>query len=170
MPTVGEILAQMLNSEDGAEKVAAVKTEDKTEKTEAEKIAENLNLTPEEIDAASQELEEAEKTAEAEKRAEEAVYLGRFMAQGFVDELQKLGEGVGGSEPNNVAAQGASTPQDGSVTNRVAEAIANAHGQKQTPKKEELKAVLQAARANFMVADNKSPKSEPTPALMTESK
>jgi len=170
MPTVGEILAQMLNSEDGAEKVATVNTDGKTDKTEAEKIAESLNLTPEEIEAASQELEEAEKTAEAEKRAEEAVYLGRFMAQGFVNELQKLGEGVGGSEPNNIAAQGASTPQDGSVANRVAEAIANAHGQKQTPKKEELKAVLQAARANFMASNQNSQMAVPTPALMTESK
>ena len=170
MPTVGEILAQMLNSEDGAEKTAEANTEVKTEKTEAEKIAESLNLTKEEVEAASQELEEAEKTAEAEKRAEEAVYLGRFMARGFVDELQKLGEGVGGTEPNNIADQGASTPQDGSVANRVAEAIANAHGQKQTPKKEELKAVLQAARANFMAADNLAQKAEPGTALMTESK
>jgi hypothetical protein len=176
MPTVAEILAQMLDSDDGAEKTAETENQETKEpevQDEYAKIAQELNLTPEEVEQATQELEEEEKRAEAEKKAEEAVYLGRFMARGFFDELQKLGVGsyggVGGSEPSH-PDQGAGTPQDGSVSNRVAEAIANSHGQKKTPKKEELKAVLRAARANFMVGDQVSPKGEPAVALNTESK
>lgn len=174
MPTVAEVLAVMLESDDGAEKTAETNSPEFTDETA--KLAEQFEMTPEEVEQAKVELDEEEKRAEAEKKAEEAVLLGRFMARGYFDELQKLGAGtvsgyggVAGSEPSH-PDQGAGTPQDGSVSNRVAEAIANTHGQKQTPKKDELKAHLKAQRANFFVGQQNSPKGVPPVAVATESK
>jgi hypothetical protein len=172
MPTVAEILAEMLKADGGVEKTAAEETETQEQPSENvyESIANELNLSEEEVDKLQAEVE-GDDHEEAEKKAEEAVYLGRFMARGFVDELMKLGydaKGVGGHEPDNKGKD--STPQDGSVSNRVAEAIANKHGQKQTPKKEELKAVLRAARASFVAKETQGAKSAPKPALRAESK
>ena len=174
MPTVAEILATMLESEDGAEKTAKTNISEVDEETA--KLAEQFELTPEEVEQAKEELDEEEKHAEAEKKAEEAILLGRFMARGYLDELQKLGAGtvkgyggVSGSEPSH-PDQGAGTPQDGSISNRVAEAIANTHGQKKTQKKDELKAHLKAQRADFFVGEQNSPKGVPPVALATESK
>ena len=93
MPTVSDLLQQMLEGntqEPDAEKTAAETSSD----DQYEKIAKELNLSPEEIEAATNELEGLEKKAEAEKKADEAVLLGRFMARGFVDELQKVGSGT----------------------------------------------------------------------------
>jgi hypothetical protein len=117
MPTVSDLLQQMLEDntpEAPAEKTAA----EHSEEDQYEKIAKELNLSPEEIEAATAELEGQEKKAEAEKKAEEAVLLGRFMARGFVDELQKVGSGTpvvnkGGGKAVQQQAD-ASTPQDGS--------------------------------------------------------
>jgi len=137
MPTVSEILAQLL--EDGApsegEKTAAETTEETEETTSdpvVEQVAKELNLSAEEVEAASQALDEGEKTAEAEKKAEEAELLGRFMARGFVDELQKLGGALEMGSGKVVQQQAdASTPQDGSkVLSKVKAAVEKAHTSK----------------------------------------
>lgn len=166
MPTVGEILATMFEGNETSEKVAEVNTQ----VGGIEKFAADNGISTEEAIALSQEIDadEAEKVAheEAEKQASEAVHMGRFMARGFYDELAKLG-GVGGSEPTTTD-QGASVPQDGSVANRIAEKLSVMHGEKNTPKKEELKAALVAQRANFVAGG--SEEVEPKPALATDAK
>jgi len=165
MSTVAEILAQMLDPNAETEKVAQVAD---TEVNEIQKLASEFGCTAEDVASVMGEIDEEEKTAEAEKTAEEAVYMGRFMARGFVDELNKLGSaGVGGYEPTTTD-QGGNMPQDGSVTNRIADAISKTHGQTQAPKKEELKAAIKAQRANFQAAGMNAV--APTTALETEYK
>jgi len=167
MPSVAEILAQMLDTPAETEKTAQPADVQETKVDDNEKLAAEYGCTAEDVAELNAELDQEEAHEEAEKQAEEATFLGRFMARGFMDELQKIGMGVGGSEPTTTD-QGGDVPQDGSVANRVAQTLSVTHGQKQTPKKDELKAALKAQRANFQVADNKAV--EPAPALETESK
>jgi hypothetical protein len=127
MATVAEILAQMLEGAPAeAEKTAETETE--TDSV-VEQISKELNLSPEEVEAASQALDESEKTAEAEKKAEEAELLGRFMARGFVDEMKKIGGTLemGGGQKVQQQAD-ASVPQDGGkVLSKVKAAVEKVH-------------------------------------------
>jgi len=173
MPTVTDILSQMLNADGQETEKIAAETQAPSQEDDIQKLATEYNTTPEEVKNVMAEIDEEEKRAEAEKQAEEAMVLGRFMARGFVDELQKIGadpgygSGVGGSEPTTTN-QGSTVPQDGSTANRLAQALSAAHGQQQTPKKEELKAALMARRANFQAAGKDA--TSPSTALETESK
>jgi len=128
MPTVSEILEQMLaGSAPEAEKTAAETTEAGDDV--ASQIAKELNLSSEEVDAATQALEETEKKAEAEKKAEEAELIGRFMARGFIDELNKVGGALELGAGQKVQQQAdASTPQDGGkVLSKVKAAVEKLH-------------------------------------------
>jgi uncharacterized protein YfkK (UPF0435 family) len=128
MPTVSEILEQMLaGSAPEAEKTAAETTEAGDDV--ASQIAKELNLSSEEVDAAAQALEETEKKAEAEKKAEEAELIGRFMARGFIDELNKVGGALELGSGQKVQQQAdASTPQDGGkVLSKVKAAVEKLH-------------------------------------------
>ena len=160
MATVSEILQQMLEGgSEPAEKTAADSKgeETKAPETDVEKIARELNLSPEEIEAAAQELEGQEKQAEAEKKAEEAVILGRFMARGFVDELNKVGMSVGTPAVNKGGGKAvqqqadASTPQDGSkVLAKIKSAVENLHTPDSPTKSVDnmsvVKSIIQTAR------------------------
>jgi len=124
MPTVAEILEQMLAaSPSETEKTATTETEPSDDV--AEQVAKELNLSAEEVEAASQALEETEKQAEAEKKAEEAELIGRFMARGFVDELNKVGGSLEMGSGQKVQQQAdAACPQDGGkVLSKVKSAI-----------------------------------------------
>jgi len=127
MPTVAEILAQMLETPSPeAEKSASAET---TSDDVAEQVAKELNLSAEEVDAAAKALEETEKKAEAEKKAEEAELIGRFMARGFIDELNKVGGTLemGGGQKVQQQAD-ASTPQaGGKVLSKVKSAVEKLH-------------------------------------------
>ena len=128
MPTVAEILAQMLETPSPeAEKTASTETEGSDDV--ATQVAKELNLSAEEVEAAAQVLEETEKKAEAEKKAEEAEILGRFMARGFMDELNKVGAGLNLGGGQGVQQQAdASTPQDGGkVLSKVKAAVEKLH-------------------------------------------
>ena len=128
MPTVSEILEQMLaGSAPEAEKTAAETTEAGDDV--ASQIAKELNLSSEEVDAAAQAIEETEKKAEAEKKAEEAELIGRFMARGFIDELNKVGGALEMGSGQKVQQQAdASTPQDGGkVLSKVKAAVEKLH-------------------------------------------
>lgn len=127
MSSVAELLASMLD----AQAPEAEKTAQAAEQPAdvAEQVAKELNLSPEEAAAAESVLEESEKKAEAEKLADEATMLGRFMARGFMDELKKVGGALemgGGGKVEQQAA--AATPQDGSkVLAKVKAAVEKAH-------------------------------------------
>lgn len=163
MATVSEILQQMLGEgPEPAEKTAAdskgeTQPEKSEEDTQVEKIARELDLSPEEIEAAAAELDRLEKRAEAEKKAEESELLGRFMARGFVDELQKMGMSVGDSAVNKGGgkavqqAADASCPQDGStVLAKVKSAVEGEHVPKSPTASEDtmnmVKRIINSAR------------------------
>lgn len=102
--TIDEIFAALIN--DGEEtKTAGEETETAGEETrtagEEEKIAALAEVLPKEaldvLRGFVKEAEEEEKKAEQVKEAEEAIATGRFMARGFVSELQKLGGDYGES-------------------------------------------------------------------------
>jgi len=109
--TIDEIFAALIN--EGEEVKTAgeeVKPEEEAKvegekKPEAEKVAALAEILPEEalnvLREYVKEAEEEEKKAEQVKEAEEAIATGRFMARGFVAELQKLGADYG--EPMEVA-------------------------------------------------------------------
>jgi hypothetical protein len=128
MPTVAEILAQMLETPSPeAEKTASTETE--VSDDVATQVAKELNLSAEEVDAAAQALEETEKKAEAEKKAEEAELIGRFMARGFIDELNKVGGSLEMGSGQKVQQQAdAACPQDGGkVLSKVKAAVEKVH-------------------------------------------
>ena len=126
MPTVSEILEQMLAvSAPESEKTAATETTEATDDV-ASQVAKELNLSAEEVEAASNALEETEKQAEAEKKAEEAELIGRFMARGFIDEMNKVGAGslnMGGGQGVQQQADAACPQDGGKVLSKVKAAI-----------------------------------------------
>ena len=164
MATVSEILQQMLGEgPEPAEKTAADSKGETSQPVTSEedeqiaKIARELDLSPEEIEAAAAELDSLEKRAEAEKKAEEAEVLGRFMARGFVDELQKMGMQVGDPSVNKGGgkavqqAADASCPQDGStVLAKVKSAVEGEHVPKSPTSSEDVmgrvKKIIQTAQ------------------------
>jgi len=164
MPTVSEILTQMLEDSTAPsepEKTAAVAGSDDDIVAQ---VAKELNLTPEEAEAAVSELEEGEKHAEAEKLAEEATVLGRFMARGFIEEVQKLGSGweMGGGKKVQQQAD-ASTPQEGSKVLAKVKAAIESKNRPETPTKD----VAMQSVVKKILATARKVKPVPAPATET---
>jgi hypothetical protein len=165
MPTVSEILAQMLEDTSApseTEKAAAAVDGGDDDDVVAQ-VAKELNLTPEEAAKVISEVEESEKHAEAEKLAEEATVLGRFMARGFLDELQKLGSDweMGGGKKVQQQAD-ASTPQEGSKVLAKVKAAIEAKHRPDTPTKD---VAMQSVVKKIIATARKV---KPTPAPATE--